>query len=72
MAVEQMDADVVAAELETAEAELAAAADDASRLAAASAVERLSGRWRELGASRVRIGLSASTGDRKTAVEREG
>ena len=41
MAVEQMNADVVAAELETAEAELAAAADDASRLAAASAVERL-------------------------------
>ena len=41
LAVEQMSADVVAAELETAEAELAAAADDASRLAAASAVERL-------------------------------
>jgi F-type H+-transporting ATPase subunit epsilon len=41
MAVEQMSTDVVAAELETAEAELAAAADDASRLAAASAVERL-------------------------------
>jgi hypothetical protein len=36
-----MSADVVTAELETAEAELAAAADDASRLAAASAVERL-------------------------------
>jgi F-type H+-transporting ATPase subunit epsilon len=41
LAVEQMSADVIAAELETAEAELAAAADDASRLAAASAVERL-------------------------------
>jgi F-type H+-transporting ATPase subunit epsilon len=41
MAVDQMSADVVAAELETAEADLAAAADDASRLAAASAVERL-------------------------------
>jgi F-type H+-transporting ATPase subunit epsilon len=36
--VEALDA---AAELETAEAELAAASDDASRLAAASAVERL-------------------------------
>ncbi len=36
--VEALDA---AGELETAEAELAAAADDASRLAAASAVERL-------------------------------
>ena len=36
--VEALD---VAAELETAEAELAAASDDASRLAAASAVERL-------------------------------
>ena len=41
LAVEQMNADVVAAELETAEAELTAAADDASRLAAASAIERL-------------------------------
>ena len=39
--VEAMDAAVIAAELETAEAELAAAGDDASRLAAASAVERL-------------------------------
>ena len=38
LAVEEMDA---AAELEAAEAELAAASDDASRLAAASAVERL-------------------------------
>ena len=38
LAVESMDA---AAELEAAEAELAAASDDASRLAAASAVERL-------------------------------
>ena len=38
LAVEEMDA---AAELEAAEAELAAACDDASRLAAASAVERL-------------------------------
>jgi F-type H+-transporting ATPase subunit epsilon len=38
LAVEAMDA---AAELEAAEAELAAASDDASRLAAASAVERL-------------------------------
>jgi hypothetical protein len=36
--VEALDA---AGELETAEAELAAAADDASRLAAASAVESL-------------------------------
>jgi F-type H+-transporting ATPase subunit epsilon len=36
-----MDAGTIAAELEAAEAELAAAADDASRLAAASAVERL-------------------------------
>ena len=41
MAVDQMSADVVTAELERAEAELAAAADDASRLAAASAVERI-------------------------------
>ena len=39
--VDEMDAGVIAAELETAEAELAAARDDASRLAAASAVERL-------------------------------
>lgn len=36
-----MSAATVAAELEVAEAELASAADDASRLAAASAVERL-------------------------------
>jgi F-type H+-transporting ATPase subunit epsilon len=41
LAVEQMSADVVAAELETAEAELAAAGDDAARLAASAAVERL-------------------------------
>ena len=39
--VEAMDAATVAAELETAEAELAAAGDDAARLAAAAAVERL-------------------------------
>jgi F-type H+-transporting ATPase subunit epsilon len=39
--VDEMDAGVIATELETAEAELAAARDDASRLAAASAVERL-------------------------------
>ena len=39
--VDQMDAGVIATELETAEAELAAAGDDASRLAAASAVDRL-------------------------------
>jgi F-type H+-transporting ATPase subunit epsilon len=39
--VAAMDAGTIAAELEAAEAELAAAADDASRLAAASAVERL-------------------------------
>ena len=39
--VEAMDAATVAAELEAAEADLASAADDASRLAAASAVERL-------------------------------
>jgi F-type H+-transporting ATPase subunit epsilon len=39
--VETMDAATVAAELEAAEADLAAASDDASRLAAASAVERL-------------------------------
>jgi F-type H+-transporting ATPase subunit epsilon len=39
--VEEMDAVVVAAELEAAEAELSAAGDDASRLAAAFAVDRL-------------------------------
>jgi F-type H+-transporting ATPase subunit epsilon len=39
--VEEMDAVVVAAELEAAEAEFAAAGDDASRLAAAFAVDRL-------------------------------
>ena len=39
--VDDMDAGVIATELETAEAELAAAGDDASRLAAASAVDRL-------------------------------
>jgi F-type H+-transporting ATPase subunit epsilon len=39
--VEAMDAETVAAELQTAEAELAAAGDDAARLAAATAVERL-------------------------------
>jgi F-type H+-transporting ATPase subunit epsilon len=39
--VEAMNAATVAAELEAAEAELASAADDASRLAAAAAVERL-------------------------------
>jgi F-type H+-transporting ATPase subunit epsilon len=39
--VEAMSPAAVAAELEVAEAELASAADDASRLAAASAVERL-------------------------------
>ena len=36
-----MDAAGIAAELQTAEAELAAATTDAARLAAASAVERL-------------------------------
>lgn len=41
LAVEEMDAGTIAVELETAEAELGAAADDAARLAAASAVERL-------------------------------
>ncbi len=41
LSVDEMDASTIAAELEAAEAELAAAADDASRLAAASAVERL-------------------------------
>ena len=39
--VETMDAATIAAELETAEADLASATDDAGRLAAASAVERL-------------------------------
>jgi F-type H+-transporting ATPase subunit epsilon len=39
--VEAMTAETVAAELETAQAELAAAGDDAARLAAATAVERL-------------------------------
>jgi F-type H+-transporting ATPase subunit epsilon len=39
--VEAMDAATIAAELEIAEADLASAADDAARLAAASAVERL-------------------------------
>jgi F-type H+-transporting ATPase subunit epsilon len=41
--VEAMDAATIAAELETAEADLASAIDDAGRLAAASAVERLRG-----------------------------
>jgi F-type H+-transporting ATPase subunit epsilon len=41
LAVEEMDAGTIAVELETAEAELGAAADDAARLAAAAAVERL-------------------------------
>ena len=44
--VEAMDAETVAAELQTAEAELAAAGDDAARLAAATAVERLKGMGR--------------------------
>jgi F-type H+-transporting ATPase subunit epsilon len=39
--VEAMNAETVAAELQTAEAELAAAGDDAARLTAATAVERL-------------------------------
>jgi F-type H+-transporting ATPase subunit epsilon len=39
--VDEMDATVVTAELEVAEAELAAASDDASRLAAAAAVDQL-------------------------------
>jgi F-type H+-transporting ATPase subunit epsilon len=39
--VEALDAETVAAELQTAEAEMAAAGDDAARLAAATAVERL-------------------------------
>ena len=41
--VKAMDAGVIAAELATAEADLASATDDAGRLAAASAVERLRG-----------------------------
>ena len=41
--VAAMDAATVAAELETAQADLASATDDAGRLAAASAVERLRG-----------------------------
>lgn len=41
--VESMDAATIAAELATAEADLASATDDAGRLAAASAVERLRG-----------------------------
>jgi F-type H+-transporting ATPase subunit epsilon len=41
--VEAMDAATIAAELETAQADLASATDDAGRLAAASAVERLQG-----------------------------
>jgi F-type H+-transporting ATPase subunit epsilon len=41
--VEAMDAATIAAELETAQADLASAIDDAGRLAAASAVERLRG-----------------------------
>jgi F-type H+-transporting ATPase subunit epsilon len=39
--VEAMDAATIAAELEAAEADLASASDDAARLAAASAVDRL-------------------------------
>lgn len=39
--VEELDAATIAAELQTAESELASAADDASKLAAASAVDRL-------------------------------
>jgi len=39
--VEAMDAAVIAAELEAAQADLAAATDDGARLAAAAAVERL-------------------------------
>jgi F-type H+-transporting ATPase subunit epsilon len=39
--IEAMDSATVAAELQTAEADLASATDDAARLAAASAVERL-------------------------------
>jgi F-type H+-transporting ATPase subunit epsilon len=41
--VAAMDAATIAAELETAQADLASATDDAGRLAAASAVERLRG-----------------------------
>jgi len=41
--VESMDAATIAAELATAEADLASATDDAARLAAASAVEQLKG-----------------------------
>jgi len=41
--VDTMDAGTIAAELATAEADLASASDDAGRLAAASAVERLRG-----------------------------
>ena len=41
--VDTMDAGTIAAELATAEADLASATDDAGRLAAASAVERLRG-----------------------------
>ena len=44
--IEAMDAETVAAELQTAEAELAAAVNDAARLAAATAVERLKGMGR--------------------------
>jgi len=44
--IEAMDAETVAAELQTAEAELAAAGDDAARLAASTAVERLKGMGR--------------------------
>jgi len=44
--VEAMDAETVAAELQTAEAELAAAVNDAARLAASTAVERLKGMGR--------------------------
>ena len=39
--VDEMDGGVISSELEVAEAELAAAGDDASRLAAASAIDRL-------------------------------
>jgi F-type H+-transporting ATPase subunit epsilon len=41
--VDTMDAGAIAAELATAEADLASATDDAGRLSAASAVERLRG-----------------------------
>ena len=41
--VDTMDAGTIAAELEAAEADLASATDDAGRMAAASAVERLKG-----------------------------